>query len=70
MSLYTIIFSPTGTTKKVADTLASAMAEHHTEIDLSDNNRSFSRTAFTDEIYVFWRFLFTAGVSPAPPPAD
>ena len=49
MSLYTIIFSPTGTTKKVADTLASAMAEHHTEIDLSDNNRSFSRTAFTDE---------------------
>lgn len=49
MSLYTIIFSPTGTTKKVADTLASAMAEHHTEIDLADNDRSFSKTAFTDQ---------------------
>ncbi len=48
MGLYTIIFSPTGTTKKVADTLASAIADHHTEVDLS-NNRSFSDMAFTGE---------------------
>lgn len=49
MSLYTVIFSPTGTTKKVADTLASAISDCHTEIDLSANDRSFSGTAFTSE---------------------
>lgn len=37
MSLYTIVFSPTGGTKKVADILADTLAGEKTEIDLLKN---------------------------------
>ena len=36
MSVYSIIFSPTGGTKKVADLFANAFADDYVEIDLTD----------------------------------
>ena len=42
MSVYSIIFSPTGGTKKVADLFVNAFAGEYTEIDLTDAFRDFS----------------------------
>lgn len=36
MSVYSVIFSPTGGTKKIADLFTSAFAEEYKEIDLTD----------------------------------
>lgn len=38
MSVYSVIFSPTGGTKKVADLFANAFAEGYAEIDMTDAN--------------------------------
>lgn len=38
MSVYSVIFSPTGGTKKVADLFANAFAEGYVEIDMTDAN--------------------------------
>lgn len=46
MSVYSIYFSPTGGTKKVADRLISAWGDH-VEIDLSDYTQDFSRYHLT-----------------------
>ena len=42
MSVYSIIFSPTGGIKKVADLFVNAFAGEYTEIDLTDAFRDFS----------------------------
>ena len=49
MSVYSIIFSPTGGTKKVADLFANAFAEEYKEIDLTDASKDFSEYAFGNE---------------------
>ena len=36
MSVYSVIFSPTGGTKKVADLFASAFADEYKEVDMTD----------------------------------
>lgn len=38
MSVYSVIFSPTGGTKKVADLFANAFAEEYVEIDMTNAN--------------------------------
>lgn len=46
MSLYLITFSPTGGTKKAADSLAAAFGQHAQEIDLTVPDTDYSRFSF------------------------
>ena len=49
MSVYDIVFSPTGGTKKVTDLFADAFCGQSTHIDLSDHSRDFSALSFNKE---------------------
>ena len=49
MNTYSIIFSPTGGTKKVADLFANAFADTYTEIDLTDAD--FTGSTFKSYVY-------------------
>lgn len=49
MSVYNIVFSPTGGTQKVADIFAGAFAPAVTNIDLTDRRQDFSAIAFQPE---------------------
>lgn len=49
MSTYTITFSPTGGTQKVADTFAKAFQPEYTQIDLTDKTLNFGAYSFTGE---------------------
>lgn len=49
MSTYSIIFSPTGGTKKVADLFANAFAGKYEEIDLTDVGKDYSVYSFEKE---------------------
>ena len=49
MSVYDIVFSPTGGTKKVTDLFTDAFCGQSTHIDLSDCNRDFSALSFHKE---------------------
>ena len=53
MSIYSILFSPTGGTKKVADCLAAGFGSEVREIDLTNPAADFSSFSFTaDDICV------------------
>lgn len=53
MAIYTIIFSPTGGTKKVADCLAKNFGQEVREIDLTDAAADYTRLSFSrDDICV------------------
>lgn len=49
MSVYDIVFSPTGGTKKVTDLFTEAFCGQSTHIDLSDHSRDFSALSFDKE---------------------
>jgi len=49
MSTYSIVFSPTGGTKKVADLFANAFAGAYEERDLTDAGKDFGEYRFTAE---------------------
>jgi len=49
MSVYHIVFSPTGGTKKVSDLFVSSFHAESTLIDLSDRNLDFSSFSFSSE---------------------
>ena len=49
MSVYSIIFSPTGGTKKVADLFANVLADEYIEIDLCDAGKDFEECQFAAE---------------------
>lgn len=49
MSVYNIIFSPTGGTKKVSDLFTASFCKESTEIDLTNPQQDFSVFSFTSE---------------------
>ena len=49
MSVYNIVFSPTGGTKKVSDLFTKSFCSESTQIDLSDRNKDFSAFSFHEE---------------------
>lgn len=49
MSIYNIVFSPTGGTKKAADLFASSFCPESAGIDLADRSRDFSVFSFHSE---------------------
>ncbi len=49
MAVYTIVFSPTGGTKKAADLFAEAFCKDYVTIDLTERGRDFSKDAFVQE---------------------
>lgn len=49
MSFYTILFSPTGDTERVARILTDKLAENAATIDLCDRRADFSALSFTSE---------------------
>ena len=49
MSVYDIVFSPTGGTKRVSDLFTEAFCGQSTHIDLSDLSRDFSALSFDKE---------------------
>lgn len=63
MSIYSLVFSPTGGTAKVAQALTSAWPECRT-VDLSDNIQDYSRYIFTPEDVCFLSFPVYEGRVP------
>lgn len=53
MKLYSIIFSPTGGTKKVADCLTAPFEEDAVVIDLTDGGRDFETMELSDDDVAF-----------------
>ena len=49
MAVYTIVFSPTGGTKKAADLFAEAFCKDYVTIDLTERGRDFSKDSFVQE---------------------
>lgn len=49
MNCYEIVFSPTGGTEKVIETLAAELSKEHKKIDLTDRKTDFSKISLTDE---------------------
>lgn len=49
MSIYKIVFSPTGGTQKVADTFAEALGKENAFVDLSDGSVNFGQISFTEK---------------------
>jgi len=49
MSTYSIVFSPTGGTKKVADLFANVFAGEYVEIDLTDAGKDFGEYQFAED---------------------
>lgn len=49
MAVYTIEFSPTGGTKKVADLFVKTFCKEYSVIDLTDRDRDFTRDSFRPE---------------------
>ena len=48
MSVYEIVFSPTGGTKKTADLITADFGEEIKNIDLMDRNDDYSRYVFRE----------------------
>ncbi len=63
MSVYSLVFSPTGGTAKVAQTLTSTWPECQT-IDLTDTTLDYSRYVFTSEDLCFLAFPVYEGRIP------
>lgn len=53
MSTYSIVFSPTNGTKKVADILVKEFAKNYTEIDLCDRTTDYEKVQLTAEDICF-----------------
>ena len=53
MAVYTIVFSPTGGTKKAADLFAEAFCKDYVTIDLTERGRDFSKDSFCAGRYLY-----------------
>ena len=59
MAVYTIVFSPTGGTKKAADLFSEAFCKDYVTIDLTERGRDFSKDSFVQ--FFFFAILRLSG---------
>lgn len=66
MSVYSITFSPTGGTQRVAQMLEEPWLDQIVSVDLTDRNRDLSQISLTGEDVVFFAVPSYGGRVPAP----